>query len=84
MSGVSQTSQNRAVKRYGMRLIAFLIIGFVALALSTAQGHYTTLSLGLLLIAFAGATWNTALGARAMYLVPPDQRTRGHVEDRNC
>jgi hypothetical protein len=84
MSSTVRTRQARTVKRYGLRLIAFLGVGFVALALSTAQHHYTTVSLALLLIGLGGAGWNTARGMAAMYHVPPDQRTRGHVEDRNC
>ena len=83
MSAMSQSSQQRTVKRYGLRLIAFLGLGFVALAVSTAQGHYTTVSVALLVLGLGGAMWNTAQGLAALYRVPPDQRTRGRIEDRN-
>jgi hypothetical protein len=68
------------VKRWGIRLIAFLGLGFVALLISSLQGHYTMLSFAILMIAFLGAGYSTVRGLVTLYAIPPDQRTRGRSQ----
>jgi hypothetical protein len=78
---VSAISEPRTGKRFGSRLLGFLGLGLVALALSTAQGGYTLLSLTLVVVALAGGVWNTACGLARVIAVPPNRRARGRSVD---
>jgi predicted MFS family arabinose efflux permease len=72
--------QGVQVKRWGMRMLAFLALAFVAAVAASAQGRYNALTALLLLIGLPGAAICTIGGLRAMYLVPPDQRARGRSQ----
>ncbi|BEP14750.1 hypothetical protein acdb102_30610 [Acidothermaceae bacterium B102] len=66
------------VRRWGLRLLAFLAMAFVAVVASSIQQHYTVLTSLLLVVGLPGAAVCTVGGLKAMYDVPPDQRARGH------
>jgi hypothetical protein len=42
-------------RRWGVRTLAFLTLALAAVVISGVQGHYTILTLALLLTGFAGA-----------------------------
>lgn len=71
----------KQVRRWGIRLVAFLVLGLLALLISAVQGFYTVLSFTMLLVGLGGAAVCTALGLKTLYEIPPDQRARGRPRD---
>jgi hypothetical protein len=53
---------DRRPTRWGVRTLAFLTLALLAIGLSTAQGHYTILTLTGLLVGLTGATVCTVRG----------------------
>jgi predicted MFS family arabinose efflux permease len=69
------------VPHWGKRTLGFLAVLLAAVIISSLQGHYTVLTLLLLLVGFVGAALCSVMGLVTMYRVPPDQRVRGRLRD---
>lgn len=52
-------------RRWGVRTLAFLALALLAVLVSGVQGHYTVLTLALLLVGFAGAAVSSVRGLMA-------------------
>ena len=55
-------------RRWGVYTLAFLILAFVMVVVSSTQGHYTILTLLGLLVGFVGAGYCTFKGLRELDL----------------
>ena len=66
------------VTRWGLRLLGFLGVAFVAAVAASAQGAYTVVTGPAVLVGLSGASVCTVAGLRSLYRTPPDQRTQGH------
>jgi hypothetical protein len=58
-------------------MLGFLAIAFLGAFRSSVQGRYNAVTALSVLVGLAGATMCTIAGLRALYVVPPDQRTLG-------
>ncbi len=52
--------------RWGIYTLAFLVLMFAMVVVSTTQGHYTLLTFLGLVVGLVGASWCTVMGLKSL------------------